>query len=1219
MTPQSGGVIDLDNLTEEITESDLDEFNCGETNQQRDETDPELEQVGEHIEPFRKKTRKSFFDVDNLSVVSSDDMRPEVKVSVYLLGELYAMGTSDISILLNTKRRARAAPIQLNAMFNNEKLKLKCLLEIISHAELESDGSYGFSHIARKFGRIEEDTKKAVLSRSWNDQSLEAKHLEHSCKSSLRKEFVSPDLNVYSLSRHGRTARMMAQRLLRAVNEEYETVSAEAAGSAFRFERDLTLELLRETPMRETVAIFTRFAAKYLMAISSQAFISLTSHLEPLLLERRVYKKPSEEGPMLALHNMIGMMDVVELGVERLISQTNNSWLNISLDNLDFAKKNFVHFSDKAIDPPPFVSQLALQMDHWEKLIKCDVPQLRDIDPIIFETITMGVTMQRVLRTWANEDSGSADGQKVMRPYARLLTQALREKEPTRSQDILQALNTYSGLLTAGSSGSASVDLFTTIELMTHSYGVDAGTPDPDRVRLIYYQITDMACQASGTFSLTGFLTRLSYDLVFHLRAKNVVARLDRLQKERVLCMQSLTFAEIKHFEDICTTAPVSTRTVAFLTTVFTFLLTTNTASAGVVGKKGDAPLQRLILPNAPEEFTILNLAWRKQSDQLKIVHPIQFEHKPWMKADDRGIYRMLPSQALMGSMARAFSRTRPPMLEAADCLSRVGWRFNRFIMHVEELIVLEGYGFHKIMPSFFPVASLSMSTGYIPCKSLEDVKANKKLLYHPVTLKLRRNQHSLDHYFERGVSGNRRNHLITLRTVRTIVDKPQFFIPQKLDFRGRMYALSGHTNPGGSDPHRALMDFSTAKPLGKHGLYWLKIHFANMMGNNKLSFEERVQYADDHMDDIIQSAESPLGGDRLWQEGSEPLQALRACKEIHDALSHSQGVENFESYLPVQIDGTCNGLQHYSAIARDELGGRRVNLVPTSRPNDVYTAVMNTMLPLIHEDANHDNIVAQRVIGTGKNLDSNHLTRKTIKTAVMTQVYGVTNYGMLAMIEKELSVQNQAHNLWSNSMIGDISRYLREKLLQALGITFRRAGKCRDWMNQTIDTIWQCQPEMSKQCFQWTTPLGLIVRQPYTKGILTSIFTPQGTIRVECSQVNHASKRQLAAFAPNLIHSLDACHLAMTALEMDRIGLKIAAVHDSFWTHACDLPILSRVLRQEFANLYTNCDPLWELKEQMEEQFAPDLRRHGIKLKDPPEKGNLDLKEIMKSKYFFA
>jgi len=53
---------------------------------------------------------------------------------------------------------------------------------------------------------------------------------------------------------------------------------------------------------------------------------------------------------------------------------------------------------------------------------------------------------------------------------------------------------------------------------------------------------------------------------------------------------------------------------------------------------------------------------------------------------------------------------------------------------------------------------------------------------------------------------------------------------------------------------------------------------------------------------------------------------------EVRDALA-SGDPAGFRSRLPVQMDGSCNGLQHYAALSRDEAGGRSVNLLPCDRP----------------------------------------------------------------------------------------------------------------------------------------------------------------------------------------------------------------------------------------------------------------------------------------------
>ena len=75
---------------------------------------------------------------------------------------------------------------------------------------------------------------------------------------------------------------------------------------------------------------------------------------------------------------------------------------------------------------------------------------------------------------------------------------------------------------------------------------------------------------------------------------------------------------------------------------------------------------------------------------------------------------------------------------------------------------------------------------------------------------------------------------------------------------------------------------------------------------------------------------------------------------------------------------------------------------------------------------------------------------------------------------------------------------------------------------------------------------------------------------------------------------------------------LQFAAVHDSFWTHACDVDEMNRYIREEFIKLYEN-DPLIELKDCLEKRFPSE------KFPDLPEKGDFDLKEILDATYFFS
>ena len=105
-----------------------------------------------------------------------------------------------------------------------------------------------------------------------------------------------------------------------------------------------------------------------------------------------------------------------------------------------------------------------------------------------------------------------------------------------------------------------------------------------------------------------------------------------------------------------------------------------------------------------------------------------------------------------------------------------------------------------------------------------------------------------------------------------------------------------------------------------------------------------------------------------------------------------------------------------------------------------------------------------------------------------------------------------------------------------------------------------------------WTTPLKLPVVQPYrsAKGQrvhtnLQDIFLTEPTV---ADAVN--KRKQLQAFPPNFIHSLDATHMVLSALKCDELGLTFTAVHDSFWTHAADVDTLNTVLREAFIRMHS-------------------------------------------------
>ena len=122
-----------------------------------------------------------------------------------------------------------------------------------------------------------------------------------------------------------------------------------------------------------------------------------------------------------------------------------------------------------------------------------------------------------------------------------------------------------------------------------------------------------------------------------------------------------------------------------------------------------------------------------------------------------------------------------------------------------------------------------------------------------------------------------------------------------------------------GADLARGILEFSEGQPLGEKGLRWLKIHLANKIGKDKLPLEDRVKYIDSIIDEVHKCAEDPRNN-TFWLDCENPWQALGVMFELSDALK-SGDPHSFISHVPVHVDGSCNGMQHYAALGKDAKG----------------------------------------------------------------------------------------------------------------------------------------------------------------------------------------------------------------------------------------------------------------------------------------------------------
>lgn len=224
-----------------------------------------------------------------------------------------------------------------------------------------------------------------------------------------------------------------------------------------------------------------------------------------------------------------------------------------------------------------------------------------------------------------------------------------------------------------------------------------------------------------------------------------------------------------------------------------------------------------------------------------------------------------------------------------------------------------------------------------------------------------------------------------------------------------------------------------------------------------------------------------------------------------------------------MHMDGSCNGLQHYAALGRDEEGGKQVNLIDGACPRDVYSGVCAIVVekiaveaaknpsPQASEQSRRENGFAKLVNGL--------IDRKVVKQTVMTSVYGVTFIGARRQIQGRLEEKliDQGMDVDEAELQAyGASSYVAHVTMDALQELFTGARTTMNWLGNCARIVAQEGQPMS-----WVTPLGLPVSQPYRRGGILSVKTIMQTVQVVQNNDDllvHVA-RQRSAFPPNFVH----------------------------------------------------------------------------------------------------
>ncbi len=468
--------------------------------------------------------------------------------------------------------------------------------------------------------------------------------------------------------------------------------------------------------------------------------------------------------------------------------------------------------------------------------------------------------------------------------------------------------------------------------------------------------------------------------------------------------------------------------------------------------------------------------------------------------------------------------------------------------------------------------------------------------------------------------------------------DEAALYFVHTLDSRGRVYAVSSLLNPQGSDLQKALIEPRDSCLLGETGLYWMIVHGANLYGYDKASFDERVAWCEGQGEDWLDIAANPLQF-RGWLDADKPWSFLAWCftyAELTEHLAAGGDAQDFSCRMYVAMDGSCSGIQHYSAMLRDSVGGREVNLTPGEVPRDIYAAVAEVLKQSLQKIADLEEVA--RVKSGGRLLSATEqsqlaekwlavgINRSLAKKPVMTLPYGSTQLTCRDSLQQYLKDMDTAERELAEREgrpAGTGHPFTPTELDQALSVCsshlWSSIGEVVVAARLGMDFIRKLASAVSRAntALTWTTPTGFLVKQEewVEKAIRVETHL-HGALRVTLLEPTDKidANRMRNASAPNFVHSMDAAHLIKSVNASREAGVPcMTVIHDSFGAPPGHVETMRQCVRDQFASMYQESDVLRCLLEETEDRLGVDL---GI---EPPPPGNLDLEEVRRSPYFVA